>query len=239
MKRVLLLFDVDNTLAHSGARLSSDIVKELKRLALTNKYELGVVGGGTNEKIMEQLSEVSDVFVHILSESGCVYHKNGILQYTKDLRSHSSRADVDKVIKRALLFLATVPYHLSGHVIDFRKGLVYISCIGMNATNDERKEFMKKYPQYRENLLHILKSMNLSSLSVKKGGSVGLAVFPKEWSKVQVMEVFKQDAYDKMLFFGDSVGEDGNDEELLQHPWVDGIVVRNPEDTLFLVSELM
>lgn len=239
MKRVLLLFDVDNTLTHSGTRLSSEIVKELKRLAMTNKYELGVVGGGTHEKIMDQLLEVSDIFVHILSESGCVYHKNGILQYTKDLRSHPCRQDVDKVIKRALLFFASVPYNITGHVIDFRKGLVYLSCIGMNATNEERKEFMKRYGKYRDNLLHILKSMPLSSLSIKKGGSVGLAVFPKEWSKVQVMDVFKQEAYDKILFFGDSVGEDGNDEELLKHPCVDGIVVKNPEETLYIVSELL
>ena len=227
----LFLFDVDNTLAHSGQKLDSAMQKKLTQLHNAG-HCLGIVGGGTFTKISEQLGETFELFDHIFSECGCLYHYKGVLQYQNNIKQHSCSKDIDKIIKQALLYFSSVPYLLCGHLIDYRNGIVYISCIGMDATQDERAEFLANHLHHRDELLQILQGLKFPNISIKKCGSVGIAVYPSEWSKAQVVDVLKQYQYEQIFYYGDSDGVDGNDTELLNHPAVRGIVVKNPTDTL-------
>jgi phosphomannomutase len=227
----LFLFDVDNTLAHSGQKL--DVSMQNKLAGLRNAgHCLGIVGGGTFTKIREQLGESFKLFDHVFSECGCLYHYNGALQYAKNIKKNSCIYNIDKIIKQALLYFSSVPYLLCGHLIDYRNGIVYISCIGMDASLDERADFLANHLHHRDQLLQILHGLKLPNISIKKGGSVGIAVYPSEWSKAQVVKVLKFYEYDEIYYYGDSDGVDGNDTELLHHPNVKGIVVKGPQDTL-------
>lgn len=226
----LLLFDVDNTLAHSGQKLDVSMQKKLAQLH-NDGHCLGIVGGGTFTKIREQLAECYELFDHVFSECGCLYHYKGVLQYSKNIKEHSCIYNIDKIIKQALLYFSSVPYLLCGHLIDYRHGIVYISCIGMDATQNERAEFLANHVHHRDQLLQILHGLQYPNISIKKGGSVGIAVYPSEWSKAQVVDELKQYIYEEIYYYGDSDGIDGNDTELLNHPQVRGIVVKDPNDT--------
>ena len=89
----LLLFDVDGTIAQSGQKISDKIIELFTYLS--TYYDLGIVGGGKYEKIVDQIHD-SKLFTHIFAECGCVYYKlnqnqptpSYDLMYEKNIRLH-------------------------------------------------------------------------------------------------------------------------------------------------------
>jgi hydroxymethylpyrimidine pyrophosphatase-like HAD family hydrolase len=51
---------------------------------------LGIVGGGTFLKIRQQLDDSFELFDHVFSECGCLYHFKNVLQYVKNIKEHLS-----------------------------------------------------------------------------------------------------------------------------------------------------
>jgi phosphomannomutase len=238
MKKTILLFDVDGTLAYSGCSLDESMIEALKRL-VARGYELGIVGGGTYEKIHHQLGSVQKYFEHIFSECGCVHHdRSGALLSRRDLRQHPLYPAVDILLKKALAFLSTVDYPLTGHLIDRRSGIVYLSLIGMSASEEERQMFLQSNAKhhYIDRLITLLQSHCPPGLDVVRGGSVGIAIYPTEWDKVQVLDFYAaSDA--EIHYFGDKYKIGGNDYRLLHHPRVIGHPVDSSNHTLdFLCS---
>ena len=97
----LLLFDVDGTIADSGKTIDFDILHLLTEL--TEKYDLGIVGGGKYEKIIQQINNTT-IFTHIFSECGCVYYKlnanlsNYQLIYKKNIRLHPLYKQINQLV---------------------------------------------------------------------------------------------------------------------------------------------
>jgi HAD superfamily hydrolase (TIGR01484 family) len=247
LEKKLFLFDVDNTLAHSGEKISDCMLETLQQLK-EKGYELGIVGGGTHSKIFDQLGDGACLFRHIFSECGCVYYRDGSLHQSKDLRNDHprARAIIDTLIKKALGILAEAPYPLGGHMIDVRTGIVYISCVGMTATKAERRCFLEHHLSYREYLMERLRAFLLEKsreeeIEIRKGGSVGIALFPRGWDKSQIIAMLPSlETYQEIWYFGDSTGPDGNDESLLRHASVTHpMVVLNPEDTLSKLASIL
>ena len=245
----LLLFDVDGTLVDSGKEIDSYMVSVLKEVK-KNGYHIGIAGGGSIDKILNQMkSEIS--FEHYFSECGCVYYKNMINDklalekvYEKNIRNHELYHYINILIKKALDFLSKVEYTITGNFIDLRTGIIYISLIGMSANESEReyfKEYDKTY-KIREQLLILLnqtaKCLNIEDkVSVLEGGSVGIAIYPCEWDKIQVLSSLSQ--YKEIHFFGDKYEEGGNDYGLIHHKSVKGHKVNSKHDTYDLLKKLV
>jgi len=241
MKKILL-FDVDGTIAESSQKISAEMKDKMTELK-NNGYELGIVGGGRYEKILEQLDGL--VLDHIFAESGCVYYKNNELVYKKSIRNHWLYPNINLIIKKALHYLSQVDYQITGHFVDLRNGIIYLSLIGMAATLDERATFLKldKENEYKLKLLHILQNMTVElgiqkDLVVLEGGSVGIGIYPTEWDKKQVLESLDQAEYNEIHYFGDKYEPSGNDYHLLHHSRVKGHPVNSPEECLEILSSL-
>lgn len=217
MNKKLLLFDMDNTIAHSGQKINKHIKDTMIQL-YNNQYEIGIVGGGTYDKIMYQLDNINKIIEikYIFSENGSLYYDynnrthNYDLIYKNNIRLHQDYHKINILIKESLSFLSKVNYTISGHFIDLRNGLLYISLIGMNATEEERENFMKidKISNYKSNLFNILtqKAIELhidNSISISYGGSVGISIYPKIWDKVKVLDKINIDLYEQIYYFGD------------------------------------
>jgi phosphomannomutase len=240
MTNTIFLFDVDGTLAESSQQISNKMKTALMQIKLKG-YDIGIVGGGRFEKIIEQLDGLC--VDHIFAESGCVYFRNNNFVYKKNVRTHSLYPLINVIIKRALCFIANVDYEITGHFVDLRNGIVYISLIGMCATQKERDDFiyLDNKNKYRQQLLQILqnlaKQMKIEKdLVIAEGGSVGIGIYPKEWDKTQVLEWLP---YKTIHFFGDKYEENGNDFYLINHPQVHGHPVKNPKDCLDLLEQII
>jgi len=252
MKKILLLFDVDGTIAESGCKINKKIEDVLIKLSKRSDIELGIVGGGKLEKILWQLDNIQQIFRHYFTECGCIYHVNNLNDlgsfkqiYRKDIRKHFLYDKINILIKLSLNFISNVDYQITGNFIDLRSGIIYISLIGMNATELERKYFinLEKKFNYRETLILLLKNKALElnildNIHIVLGGSVGIAIYPSEYDKQQIMDNINKEDYDSINYFGDKYQENGNDYLLLNHKDIIGHKVNNCLDTFNLLNNI-
>ena len=134
-------------------------------------------------------------------------------------------------MKYALRFISECNYEIGGHLIDIRDGLVYISLVGMDATDEQREYFIKvdKKMEFRKRLWLQLKERSPSGLTIVYGGEVGLSIYPSEWDKIQILQYIK--GYNNIFYFGDRYEENGNDYKIINHKDVIGNKVNNISDT--------
>lgn len=250
MKQLLLLFDVDGTLCESGKKIDNTMAHILNLLKNKNNAKIGIVGGGTFEKILFQLDGL--VYPeYIFSECGSVYYilDNKSLTYSlvnkNDLRLEKEYIKINQLVKTSLKFISEVDYLVSGNFIDLRNGLIYISLVGMVGTDDERANFIQldSTNNYRTKLIDLLKSQSNSLglddyLDICLGGSVGVAIYPKKWNKKQVLNWFDVSMY-QIHFFGDKYLPDGNDYDLLNSSHVIPHRVDSPSDTFQELNNLL
>lgn len=244
----ILLFDVDGTIAESGKKISPETKELIASLKQKDGFELGIVGGGTFEKIMYQLDGLN--VKYIFSECGCCYHKlNDIGHmeciYEKKFCNHAVFEWVEQIIRLALHFIIyKVSTSISGHFVDIRKGLVYISLTGMQANDEQRKAFknMDEIQNLRQELIQEIQNMLPSfiqhKIDVKIGGSTGITIIPTEWNKEQVMNVCEISDYNEIYYFGDKFEKDGNDYELLFHKDVNGVPVETIQNTMDFLKKM-
>lgn len=245
----LILFDIDGTIAESSQNVNLEM-KEIIRKKISDGYDIGIVGGGKFDKAISQLG---DLYIHhLFTECGCVYHKNNgrdkylelELVHIKNIRDHPLYNKINILVKKALYFLSQVDYKITGNFIDLRNGIIYISLIGMAATNIERSEFIeidKKY-FYRKQLIQILKQTAseiniIDQIIISEGGMVGIGLYPKEYDKEQVIEYIK-DFYNEIHYFGDKYDIDGNDYNLLNNRLIIGHKVDSVEDTMIELQKI-
>lgn len=241
----ILLFDVDETICESGKMISLKMSDKLNYFIEKNVY-VGIVGGGTFEKIMYQLNGL--VIPHyIFSECGSVYHKlelgNYILINKHNLRLEPEYIKINILIKTCLRFISEVEYLISGNFIDLRNGLVYVSLVGMNGNDDERYEFIEldNTHHYRLKLIDILnkKAHELGIteyIDIRLGGNVGIAIYPKKWNKMQVLDWL--DVSNEIHYFGDKYLPNGNDYDLLHNKYIIPHPIDSPEQTLSILNNL-
>lgn len=242
---ILLLFDVDGTICESGKKINNDISIVLKKLLDCN-IDIGIVGGGTFEKISYQLNNTFNP-KYIFSECGSCYYllenNKYNLIYKNDLRLEPEYIKINELLKLALFFISTVDYLIAGNIIDIRNGLIYISLVGMTATETERNNFIKieNRRKYRNALLSLLqnkaKELHIDEyLDITFGGSVGIAIYPKKWNKIQVIQHLP--FYTEIHYFGDKYMESGNDYEIMNHNSVIPHKIDTLEQTLNILEQL-
>lgn len=243
----IVIFDIDGTLVESSQKINnihSLILTELKK-----KYEIAICGGGTLNKALEQMNDLI-YFDHYFTECGCVYNKNQSIDaldlkeiYVKNIREHKLYSDINIIIKLFLKCLSEVDYELSGHFVDLRNGIIYLSCVGMQATLFEREKFKNIDYQLniRNNILKVLinkaKELNIyDKISINLGGSVGIGLYPIEYDKKQILNIINHNVYDKIIYFGDKYEKDGNDHCIIHSKEVIGYKIDNVEDTFNIIK---
>lgn len=238
----IILFDVDGTLTPSSHKIEGKMIEIIEKLSELNNTHLGLVGGGTYDKIKWQMGETIKFFKYIFSECGAIIHVDGKLVSEKNMLDYCDREVLNNMIKKSLSCIATMPIIYHGNNIDFRKGLIYVSPPGIQATAYERNIFMdadKKY-NLRDKLMNELKSLNKDdSFEIALGGAVGVSIYPRGWNKSQVIDYFIENSIiDKFYYFGDKTEPDGNDYPIYTHKLVEGISVVNYEDTIKKIIDM-
>ena len=230
---MLILFDIDGTLTISGKQLDDDIINILEKLS--ERYVLGVVSGGKFDKIKWQLRNAEKYFKYIFAECGSVLYIDSNLVYENKILNNCNLNVLNEIIKKSLYEISKMPILYNGGQIDMRSGLVYISPPGIQSSDYERNFFIKidEEQHLRMNLLTELKNIDTKDeFDIVLGGSVGISVYPKGWDKSQIVNYIKNTSnYDKIYFIGDKTEPTGNDYTLFIHPSINGISVKDVDDT--------
>ncbi len=130
---------------------------------------------------------------------------------------------------------------------NLRNGMINISPIGRNASNDERNEYEKYDKQHniRTQFVETLKQkFSDFGLTFSIGGQISFDVFPTGWDKTYCLRHVEAEKnisgveYTTVHFFGDKTFKGGNDYEIFEDGRTVGHSVGNPEETMKLVKEM-
>lgn len=239
----LILFDIDGTLAPSTLKVSDKMVQILRRLKVAG-YILGLVGGGTYEKICLQVgSENTDLFTYIFSENGIISYSKGHLIHENGLKNTFTETEIMDIEMKTSRYLSGLILPIKGdNPIIRRNGMWSVTPIGSDCTMEERQQFAKydKKVKVRERVIDDLnKTLKGYNLDIKIGGQIGIGIHPVGWDKSYILNLFDLDQYKTILFFGDKCTPNGNDYSLYIHPRIKGYNVIDPNDTIEKLHKLL
>ncbi|KAK4528228.1 hypothetical protein GAYE_SCF53G6163 [Galdieria yellowstonensis] len=235
----LALFDVDGTLTPSRCQASREMLEFLRKLR--NEVYTAIVGGSDLAKQEEQLGPtILEDFDYVFSENGLVAYENGKLIHTQNLAKHLGEEKLKNVINSCLHYIADLDIPLKrGTFVEFRKGMLNVSPIGRNCSQEERVEF-EKYDQLhgiRRRFVDYLKQQFQSyDLQFSIGGQISFDVFPIGWDKTYCLSFVQHIPI--IHFFGDKTFPGGNDYEIFQDSRTIGHTVTSPQDTMQQCREL-
>ncbi|KYN99553.1 putative haloacid dehalogenase-like hydrolase [Plasmodium gaboni] len=238
-KKSIFLFDVDGTLTYSRKTIEQNVVDALLELKSKEGFVLGIVGGSDYEKIREQI-KYPEIFDYIFSENGVVAHKNDEQYSAESIVSFLGEDKLKKLINYSLKYIANLDIPKKrGTFIELRNGIINISPIGRNCSQEERDEFSSynlknnTIEKFRDNLS---KEFEDFDLNFSIGGQISIDCFPKGWDKTFCLRHI-ENKFDEIYFFGDRTDEGGNDYELFRDKRVKGYKVKSPNNTVEILRE--
>lgn len=237
----LVLFDVDGTLTlprKESDQTMKDFLQKLRQSGLT----VGIVGGSDLVKISEQLgADAVDAYDYMFSENGLVAHKAGQLLAKANLRTHLGEPTLQRLINFILHYIADLEIPVKrGTFIEFRNGMLNVSPIGRNCSQEERDEF-ERYDAgaaVRKKMVDVLREQFADvGLTYSIGGQISFDVFPAGWDKTYCLRFVEND-FDTIHFFGDKTYKGGNDHEIFESDRTIGHTVTSPVDTITQCTDL-
>ncbi|OQU81095.1 hypothetical protein SORBI_3006G008200 [Sorghum bicolor] len=230
---VLVLFDVDDTLTAPRKPVTPEMLEFMRQLR--QHVALGVVGGSDLAKITEQLGKsVFTDYDYVFSENGLVAHKNGELIGTQSLKSFLGDDKLKEIINFTLHYIADLDIPIkTGTFIELRNGMINVSPIGRNCSQEERDEFEKydKVHNIRPKMVSVLRErFTHLNLTFSIGGQISFDVFPQGWDKTYCLRYLEE--FQEIHFFGDKTYKGGNDYEIFVSDRTVGHTVTSPDDTL-------
>jgi phosphomannomutase len=127
-----------------------------------------------------------------------------------------------------------------GTFVEYRTGLINVSPVGRNCSQEEREDFEKYDRQHRvrETFIQALKQQFPDyGLKYSIGGQISFDVFPIGWDKTYCLRYLKD--YEEIYFFGDKTEEGGNDHEIYELMRKEGrgfSVREGPKETMRLLE---
>ncbi|KAK4573921.1 hypothetical protein RGQ29_031744 [Quercus rubra] len=118
--------------------------------------------------------------------------------------------------------------------MEFRSGMLNVSPIGRNCSQEERDEF-EKYDKGRNIQLRFQVCVSCEkfahlNLTFSIGGQISFGVFLQGWDKTYCLRYL--DGFYEIHFFGDKTYKGGNDHEIYESEQTIGHTVTSPKDTM-------
>jgi len=238
----IFLFDVDGTLTDPRkvvTPLMANFLKELRQ-----KVRIGIVGGSDLSKQAEQLgANVIHEWDYVFSENGLVAYKQGKLMAQQSLKKFLGEVKLQKFINFVLHYIADLDIPIKrGTFIEFRAGMLNVSPIGRNCSQEERDAFEQydKIHQIRSKMVSVLEREFADyEMQYSIGGQISFDVFPKGWDKTYCLQFLEKDNFTEIHFFGDKTEKGGNDYEIFTSSKTIGHSVKSPADTRMIINELL
>ncbi|DBB03970.1 TPA: hypothetical protein ACH3X1_013037 [Trebouxia sp. C0004] len=244
------------------------------RFASVQYVKVGIVGGSDEVKICEQLganvcqntsndpdpNAAKDQVDFFFAENGLVAYKEGKILATESLKTWLGEDKLKELLNYILHYVADLDIPIKrGTFIEFRNGMLNVSPIGRNCSQEERDEF-ERFDQgagvsskhhhvplfeehsegwfFRKTFIKALKKkFGHLGLTYSIGGQISFDIFPQGWDKTFCLQYVEKE-YDEIHFFGDKTYEGGNDYEIFESPKTIGHTVNSPIDTIGQCREL-
>jgi len=240
--KTLVLFDVDGTLTDPRKVVTQDMLETLAELR--KEYTVGLVGGSDLKKQYEQLgSGVLGLFDYVFAENGLHAFKDGEEIFRQNLVKHLGEEKLRKFTKTVLQIIVDLDIPVQrGTFFELRNGMINISPIGRNCSQEERDEF-ERYDEANHVRKPIVERLSKEfgtgteyNLKFSIGGQISFDAFPQGWDKTFCLRFVEND-FDTIHFFGDKTYEGGNDHEIYEAERTEGHAVKTYTDTIAYLKE--
>jgi len=203
----IYLFDVDGTLTPARMPMDEAFGMFFDRFATSNKVVL--ISGSDYKKIQEQVpQDILNKCEGVYGCSGAEYFEIDVLIYRKE---HEFPRQLLELCEG---FISNSAYHQRcGTHIEKRPGMLNISSVGRDATNDERKSYHAWDMKNNERIAFV-DVINNSGLpyEASAGGEISIDIVPRGWNKSVVKsEILSKYPQASLVFFGDKIVPNGND----------------------------
>jgi hypothetical protein len=248
MKRRVIAFDLDGTLAVSKSAISD--VMAIRLRDLLSLFEVCVISGGKFDQFKLQLIDRLDVSpqqmsrLHIMPTTGTRYLRfdegklDWVLQYAEDLSSQK-RAEIVEVLTagaKELGYWETEPF---GDIIEDRGSQITYSALGQEAPAEMK--YAWDPDGVKKGALRDYAAERLPDLEVHVGGTTSVDVteagIDKAYGMRKLMAVLNLTSGD-ILFLGDKLDEGGNDYPV-KSVGIDTIAVKSWEETALALQAII
>jgi len=223
--------------------------------AVRHKCAIGFVGGSDLKKQQEQLGgndvPVTSLFDFCFSENGLTAFRLGKALPGNSFIQWLGEEKYQKLAKFCLRYIADLDLPvMRGTFVEFRNGMINVSPVGRNASNQERNDYEKfdKANGIRPAFVEALKKeFPDMGLTYSIGGQISFDVFPHGWDKTYCLQHIEREKtgeglsgvdYKTIHFFGDKSFKGGNDYEIYSDPRTIGHAVKDPNDTMRILREI-
>lgn len=243
--KTLLLFDIDGTLTESRKVIKENMVSCLKKAASFKEIDIATVGGSDLPKAQEQLQSAIDLLKFVFTENGLVYlDEKKELHKVDKISTYLGYDKLKEFVNFCLKYICELDIPIkTGTFLELRTGILNISPIGRNCTQEERDAFVvynKEHhilEKFRETLVKNFSEKFGLEMSI--GGQISFDVYPIGWDKRYCLR-FLEKLYDNIIFFGDKGYYGGNDYEIITDDRITrGVRVKNPEETIEFIEKII
>lgn len=248
MRKTLIAFDLDDTLAVTKSPISDKMAELLGRLL--NNYEICVITGGKFEQIKKQVIDRLEVDkeklhrVHAMPTCGTRYYRYDDLtakwakQYANDL-TDLQKTKIIMVLEeaaKALGYWEPKPY---GEIIEDRGSQITYSALGQLAPSEAK--YAWDPDGLKKHAIRDYAANKLDDLEVRVGGTTSVDVTKIGIDKAYGMKKLIEElniSKDQLLFIGDKLEEGGNDYPVKAFG-IDTIAVDSWQETALVLEGII
>jgi hypothetical protein len=249
MKKQLIAFDLDDTLAVTKSPISDRMGELLVRLL--EKYDVCIISGGKFDQfkmqVVDRLEAPARILrgLHLMPTCGTRYYRydeldaDWKLQYAEDLSADEKAQIIEtlEISAKELGLWVEQPY---GAIIEDRESQITYSALGQQAPADAKYEWAEKNAEAKQEL-RALVAERLPNLEVRLGGTTSVDItrigIDKAYGMRKLLDATKI-SQDDILFIGDKLQEGGNDYPV-KAMGVDTIEVDGWEDTAYVLEGVL
>ncbi|MEM9331272.1 MAG: HAD-IIB family hydrolase [Pseudomonadota bacterium] len=206
----VFLFDVDGTLTPPRQPMKTMFADYFR--GFVKREPVFLISGSDYSKIKEQVPlDILNDCHGVFGCSGAEYFEMDELVYR---REHQFSTELVERVER---FIEESPYEYRfGNHIEHRPGMLNVSVVGRNATLNQRRHYHEWDLAHGERSVFANRLVELfDEYEASCGGEISIDIVPNGWTKSVVKsEVIEKHPGAQLIFFGDRMGEQGNDRPL-------------------------
>jgi phosphomannomutase len=208
----VFVFDVDGTLTPPRSQMEDAMARIMRQLVVARPVYL--VTGSDLGKLRSQVPwDIAERAEGLFCCSGNEMWRGSRLVY--EMR----HAFPDELIALAERLVQSASYGMrTGRHVEARTGALNISVIGRNASMLQRRDYLRHDRQTGERDRIIAEiEKQFPEYEANRGGQISIDIAPRGWNKGRIVREVRSRIPDAAIrFFGDSIGEGGNDRPLAE-----------------------
>ncbi len=246
MRKKLIVFDLDGTLAVSKAPLPGRMAKLLDQLL--GKYQVCVISGGKYELFQKQLlanlhsSPKRLANLHLMPTSGTRYYRYNKGEWEQVYAENLAKNQKTKIIKalnEGLDRSGWRPKKTWGQIVEDRDSQITLSILGQEAPV-EAKEAWDPTGERKLKLRSIIASM-IPEFEVRAAGMTSIDVtkpgIDKAYGMQKLLDVLSI-SKDEVLFVGDKLMEGGNDYPV-KAMGIESMEISHWQETALVIEDIL